>query len=248
MDPVKKYEGSILQTTPVWKNEYNEIAEKPRSYKDNTTLDMDDFYALMAAEMQYQDVLNPESNTSEMMSQMVQMSMINAIQDMMTMSMTSYAGSMMGKEVTIADSSTGKIETITGVVEGVNLYNGTPTIIVNGKEYSLTQIMGIGKQAETVKPNPDPDPDPDPDPVPGPDPDPDPDPVPGPDPDPDPVPGPEPNPNPPVTDGDNLTDQVTDPTNKNNPNKTGETDDTNTPQTEDGIKTETVENEDGEQA
>ena len=159
MDAVnKKYEGSIAQTTPVWKNEKNEIAQKPLNYKDNTTLDMDDFYALMAAEMQYQDVLNPESNTSEMMNQMVQMSMINAIQDMMTMSMTSYASSMMGKEVTLADSSTGKIETITGVVEGVNLYGGTPTIVVNGKTYSLTQIMGLGKPAETTKPEEKPEP------------------------------------------------------------------------------------------
>ena len=160
MDAVnKKYEGSISQTTPVWKNEKNEIAERPANYKDNTTLTMDDFYALMAAEMQYQDVLNPESNTAEMMNQMVQMSMINAIQDMMTMSMTTYAGSLMGKEVIIADTSTGKIETISGVVEGVNLYSGTPTIIVNGKEYSMAQIMGLGKAPETSKPEEKPDPD-----------------------------------------------------------------------------------------
>ena len=159
MDAVnKKYEGSISQTTPVWKNEKNEIAERPPTYKDNTTLNMDDFYALMAAEMQYQDVLNPESNTAEMMNQMVQMSMINAMQDMMTMSMTTYAGSLMGKEVIIADTTTGKMETVYGVVEGVNLYNGTPTIIVNGKEYSMSQIMGLGKAPETSKPEEKPDP------------------------------------------------------------------------------------------
>lgn len=156
-----KYAGSIAQGgTPLWKNEKGEFvpAQRPFNYKDNTTLDMDDFYTLMAAEMQYQDVLNPESNTAEMMNQMVQMSMINAMQDMMTMSMTTYAGSLMGKEVIIADTTTGKMETVYGVVEGVNLYNGTPTIIVNGKEYSMSQIMGLGKAPETSKPEEKPDP------------------------------------------------------------------------------------------
>ncbi len=151
-----KYAGSVAQGgTPLWKNEKGEFApaQRPFNYKDNTTLDMDDFYTLMAAEMQYQDVLNPESNTAEMMNQMVQMSMINAMQDMMTMSMTTYAGSLMGKEVIIADTTTGKMETVYGVVEGVNLYNGTPTIIVNGKEYSMSQIMGLGKAPETTKPD-----------------------------------------------------------------------------------------------
>ena len=156
-----KYAGSVAQGgTPLWKNEKGEFvpAQRPFNYKDNTTLDMDDFYTLMAAEMQYQDVLNPESNTAEMMNQMVQMSMINAMQDMMTMSMTTYAGSLMGKEVIIADTTTGKMETVYGVVEGVNLYNGTPTIIVNGKEYSMSQIMGLGKAPETTKPEEKPDP------------------------------------------------------------------------------------------
>ena len=156
-----KYAGSVAQGgTPLWKNEKGEFvpAQRPFNYKDNTTLDMDDFYTLMAAEMQYQDVLNPESNTAEMMNQMVQMSMINAMQDMMTMSMTTYAGSLMGKEVIIEDTTTGKMETVYGVVEGVNLYNGTPTIIVNGKEYSMSQIMGLGKAPETSKPEEKPDP------------------------------------------------------------------------------------------
>jgi len=76
----------------------------------------------------------------------------------MTMSMTTYAGSLMGKEVIIADTTTGKMETVYGVVEGVNLYNGTPPIIVNGKAYSMSQIMGLGKAPETSKPEEKPDP------------------------------------------------------------------------------------------
>ena len=127
------------------------------SRKNNTDLDMTDFLQLMVVQLQNQTMDNA-MDTSEMMNQMVQMSMINAMQDMMTMSMTTYAGSLMGKEVIIADTTTGKMETVYGVVEGVNLYNGTPTIIVNGKEYSMSQIMGLGKAPETSKPEEKPDP------------------------------------------------------------------------------------------
>lgn len=160
----KVYGGSILQTTPVWKNEYNEVVPKPKNYKDNTSLDMADFYTLMAAQMKYQDVLNPESNTAEMMTQMVQMSMVNAIQDMMTMSTTTYAASMIGKNVVIAEVVGGKINRIEGVVEGVNLYDGDPKLIVNGKEYSMSQIMQLGtvsKPEEPTEPDDTEDPDPD---------------------------------------------------------------------------------------
>lgn len=158
----KVYAGSILQTTPVWKNEKNEIVPKPKNYKDNTTLDMADFYTLMAAQMKYQDVLNPESSTGDMMTQMVQMSMVNAIQDMMTMSTTTYAASMMGKNVVIAEVVNGKINKVEGVVEGVNLYDGDPKIIVNGKEYSMSQIMQLGtvsKPEEPTEPDDSEDPD-----------------------------------------------------------------------------------------
>lgn len=158
----KVYGGSILQTTPVWKNEKNEVVPKPKNYKDKTSLDMADFYTLMAAQMKYQDVLNPESNTAEMMTQMVQMSMVNAIQDMMTMSTTTYAASMIGKNVVIAEAVGGKINRIEGVVEGVNLYDGDPKLIINGKEYSMNQIMQLGtvsKPEEPTEPDDEKDPD-----------------------------------------------------------------------------------------
>ena len=108
-----------------------------------------DFLKLLAAQLQYQDMTNPMSNT-EMMSTLTQMSsmnatnsMVNAISimtssmnDVLTVNLTSYATGMMGKEVTIAlvdkdGKATG--EKITGVVDGISLYEGSPMVYVDGK-------------------------------------------------------------------------------------------------------------------
>lgn len=119
-----------------------------------------DFLKLLAAQLQYQDMTNPMSNT-EMMSTLTQMSsmnatnsMVNAIStmtssmnDVLTVNLTSYATGMMGKEVTIAlvdkdGKATG--EKITGVVDGISLYEGSPMVYVDGKGYPLSQVMSIG--------------------------------------------------------------------------------------------------------
>lgn len=119
-------------------------------------LSMTDFYQLLATQLQYQDADNP-MDTAEMMSQLVQTQMsqtidqmTTAISDLTTVNMFSYAASMMGKEVTVAEvdeqgNYTGK-ET-KGLVEGVSL-GSVPTITIDGKEYSLMQIMSVGVVAE----------------------------------------------------------------------------------------------------
>lgn len=120
-----------------------------------------DFMKLLAAQLQYQDMTNPMSN-SEMMSTMTQMSSMNAMNsmtqavanmtsatnDVLTVNMTSYATGMMGREVTVAvvdDEGKATGEKLTGVVEGISLYEGTPMVYVDGKGYQLSQVMTIGK-------------------------------------------------------------------------------------------------------
>lgn len=108
-------------------------------------LTMTDFYKLMAAEMQYQDPDSP-MDTSELMAQLVQSKMITAMAQMTSISTTTYATSMLGNQVTVAEVDergvgTGKYTkgTVTGVVLGDN-----PLIYVDGKSYSLSQIMSVG--------------------------------------------------------------------------------------------------------
>lgn len=125
---------------------------KSKSKSNPGELTLSDFYKLLAAQLQYQDADNP-MDTSQMMAQMVQTQMIQAItqmssinSEMYTMNAISYATSMVGKEVTMAEvDDEGKFteETTTGTVTGV-LLGSNPILYIGDKEYTLSQIMSIG--------------------------------------------------------------------------------------------------------
>lgn len=109
-----------------------------------TSLDMDDFLKLMVAQLQNQD-MNNTADTSEYTSQMAQFSMVQALTDLTELSKTTYSLSMIGKEVTLAETkSDGTLNVITGTVEGVNLYNGDAQIIVDGVNYPMSSVMEVG--------------------------------------------------------------------------------------------------------
>ncbi len=140
----------------------NRMAAMPRAGEsvptntDNASMSVSDFYKLLAAQMQYQDADNP-MDTSEMMASMVQTQMIEAITQMTSMNMTTYASSMMGKNVTVAlmDKNgmyTGdKTGTVTGIVLGDN-----PLLFIGKDAYYLSQVVAIGdipEEEETQKPD-----------------------------------------------------------------------------------------------
>lgn len=119
------------------------------------SFEMDDFMQMMVAQLQNQD-MHSSMDSSEYVNQMAQYSMIQAItdmtasmSDMMTMSTTNYGVSLIGKEVTMAiNGSDSEIESLSGVVEGVNFYKGETQVMVDGKSYSLTQIMSVNQASE----------------------------------------------------------------------------------------------------
>ena len=137
---------------------YNKKAEeaynKAGTYS-KTTLDSTDFLKLIAAQLQNQDMTNPMSN-SEMMQQLSQMSSIqtmselkSAIENMNDIAVTNYSASLVGKEVTLAvENSKGELETKVGLITGSGLYQGETVVFVDGKAYSLSQVMAIGKIPE----------------------------------------------------------------------------------------------------
>ncbi len=122
---------------------------------------VDDFYQLLAAQLKYQDPNEPMSN-SEMMAQMVQTQMITTLDSMSESidqlsitNITNYATSMLGQQVTVAEvdnqgNYTG--EDTTGTVEGVSV-GIPPLIFINGKQYSVQQIMSIGVVPVPVDPD-----------------------------------------------------------------------------------------------
>lgn len=111
----------------------------------NGTLDMDDFFQLMVAQLKNQDMYNTSDNT-EFISQMAQFSMVQALADLSELSMTSYGVSLIGKEATIAKiDDDGKVSSIKGIVESVNFYNGSTQVVVEGKSYALSSVMSVNE-------------------------------------------------------------------------------------------------------
>lgn len=112
-------------------NMYNELlGTQTDAVSNNSEMSMDDFWKLMAAQLQYQDMSNPMSN-SEMMNQMTQMATMNAMtsvsnaianfavvtNNLAQVTLTSYSTGLIGKEVTVAKvDESGKV---TGEKKGV---------------------------------------------------------------------------------------------------------------------------------
>lgn len=125
---------------------------KSTAKTSNSTLAMDDFFKLMVAQLQNQDMNNPVDST-QYTSQMAQFSMVQALSDLSSSSKTSYGVSLIGKEVTVAETQDdGTTNVITGTVDGVNLNSGDSEILVNGIKYPISSITEVnkGKQSSTV--------------------------------------------------------------------------------------------------
>ncbi len=114
-----------------------------------TNLTMDDFFTLMVAQMSNQDMYNTVDNT-EFMAQMAQFSMVQALADLNSMSQTAYSVNLVGKEATVAYSDdNGELISVTGIVDGVNLFNGDAEVVINGTPYALSSVMKVGAPAQS---------------------------------------------------------------------------------------------------
>ena len=119
-------------------------------------LDFTDFLQLMVQQLQNQTIDNA-TDTSDMLNQLVQMSTIQAITNITDATVMMYAGSLVGKEVTIGQyNSDGTLEELVGVVTGTGVAGGQQVIFVNGESYYLSQIMAVGRLPDVEEPEPDP--------------------------------------------------------------------------------------------
>ncbi len=126
---------------------------------DKNTLDITDYFQLLAAQLQNQDMTNPMDN-SEMMAQLTQMAMVQsmsamteAIETSSTINTQVYAASLVGQEVTVAvteENALGVTQPVGvkyGKVESVNFTGASPTIKLEGsdEEYPLSYLLGMGR-------------------------------------------------------------------------------------------------------
>ncbi len=141
-----------------------EQLKKEEAAKDKGSLSFTDMLSLMVAQFQYQSIDN-QADTTDMMNQLVQMSSMQAMTEMTTQmkelvlaNVMSYSASLVGQTVTIGVyDDEGKLHDFEGVVEGTGIYNGEQVIFVDGKSYSLSSIMAVGKLPPRVEDPENPD-------------------------------------------------------------------------------------------
>lgn len=129
------------------------VAENSTNKKAGMDMEMDDFLKLMVAQFQNQSI-DDTADTTEMMNQMVQMSVIQAVSDLSklmteTTNLT-YAASLVGKQVTIGQRSGSEVTELLGTVTGTGTLSGKQVVFLDDGEtpYYLTDIMAVGRLPE----------------------------------------------------------------------------------------------------
>jgi len=123
--------------------------------KAGKDLDMNDFLQLMVATFQNQSIDNT-ADISDMMNQMVQMSVIQAVTNLSNLvsesTSMSYAASLVGKQVTVGQYIGKELQEIRGTVTGTGTLNGQQVIFLDDDEtYYLTDIMAVCKLPDIVQ-------------------------------------------------------------------------------------------------
>lgn len=110
------------------------------------SLTQNDFLKLLVAQMTQQDPLNPKSDL-EMIPQMVSFTELEQSKNMQadiaslrSQQQILQANSLLGRTVEIQDESKARI---TGPVTAVQMVEGTPKLVVNGKTYGLGDLVSI---------------------------------------------------------------------------------------------------------
>ena len=132
-----------------------DVEKENALYKDKGTLSFTDMLGLMVTQFQNQTIDN-QASTTDMMNQLVQMTTMQAMNEMTTQmeeltlaNVMSYSASLVDKYVTLGVyDDEGELQEIYGKVEGAGTYDGQQVIFVGGKSYLLSSIMAVGKLPE----------------------------------------------------------------------------------------------------
>ncbi len=142
-----------LATKPTSSTEF--VPKHSTNAKAGKSLDMDGFLQLMVATLQNQTMDNT-TDTSDMMNQMVQMSVVQAISDISTLindsTSLTYAASLVGKEVTIGQfDEKNVLHESYGTVTATGVLNGKQVIFVGDNCYNLSDVLAVGRLPENVQ-------------------------------------------------------------------------------------------------
>ena len=117
---------------------YTDSSEKKAN---GSELGYDLFLQLLCAEMQYQDPLEPTSNT-DYVAQLATFSQLEAVLEQTTLQQGNMANSLVGKDVILCveDEKTGSMNYVEGRVDYVMYQNGEAYLSVNDSLYPLSSL------------------------------------------------------------------------------------------------------------
>lgn len=123
------------------------IASKAASTKtgnqSNSSLDKDAFLKLLVTQMQYQDPLEPTSNT-EYMSQLAQFSSVEELQNLSSTLSNSQSMNLTGQYVILnVPDSAGNITQVSGLVDYVTLSEGKTYLHINDEYYPSDYLDSV---------------------------------------------------------------------------------------------------------
>lgn len=119
------------------------VSDSTTKVVDNT-LGKEAFLKLLVTQMQYQDPLNPNTDT-EFVAQLAQFSALEQMQNLSQTSVNSQAFSLVGKEVIVkvTSESTGEVTYEQGKVDYVTVKSGDAKICVNDNLYKMEDLYTV---------------------------------------------------------------------------------------------------------
>ncbi len=113
------------------------------SSSSSNTLDKDTFLQLLVTQMQYQDPLNPNTDT-EFVAQLATFSQLEQLQNLNQVASNSQAFGMVGMDVVVSSKdSSGNTTYTSGTVDYVVMSDGEAKLSIDGKLYSMDQLYEV---------------------------------------------------------------------------------------------------------
>jgi flagellar basal-body rod modification protein FlgD len=114
-------------------------AQAQASQLPQQTLNQNDFLQLLVAQLSQQDPMNPVSDT-DFAAQMAQFSALQESQTMQGNMAGIQANALLGQTVILQPSQGSPVS---GIVSSVQYNSGTPSLIVNGQSYTMSQVLAV---------------------------------------------------------------------------------------------------------
>ncbi|MEA4831993.1 MAG: flagellar hook capping FlgD N-terminal domain-containing protein [Oscillospiraceae bacterium] len=126
------------------------ISNKESEKKGVDALSINDFFQLIAAQLENQSMYDTVDNT-QFLSQLSQFTSLSQMKEMTSAINSNYAASLLGRPVCVNSTDQfGNKKTVTGTVEQITFSGGIPYLYVNGDFFALGDLTDIGILSENA--------------------------------------------------------------------------------------------------